>query len=364
MHDVIVVGGGVIGLSVALEAVQRGLTVRVLEQGAYGKEASWAGAGILPAGPTRDTGDPLDRLAASTFRLWPPFSAALQEQTGIDNGFRRCGALLFATDPAAGAVAEAEHLQRAGIEFEMLTPDALRQIEPAVCWSGRAAPCRIAAVAQIRNPRHLKALLAACHRAGVDLRPGEGVVGFEREQDRTVAVRTVTDRHLAGQFVIAGGAWSSQILALCGCSLDVEPVRGQIVLLQAPSPPIRHMLECGSRYLVPRPDGRILVGSTEERVGFHKANTAAAMHELLQFATGLVPQLADAQFERAWSGLRPHARRGRPYIGRVPAFDNLLVAAGHFRWGLYLSPITARLIGQLLSGEASELSLDEFAVDA
>ena len=336
--------------------------MRVLEQGSSGRGV-WAGAGILPQGP-RDTGDPLDQLAAATFRLWPAFSAALQEQTGIDNGFRRCGELLFATDLAADAVAEAAHLQRAGIEFEPLTPDALRQIEPEVRWSGRAAPCRIAAVAQIRNPRHLKALLAACHRAGVDLRPGERVVDFERQQDRTVAARTVTDRHAAGQFVIAGGAWSSQILAQCGCNLDVEPVRGQIILLQTPSPPIRHMLECGSRYLVPRPDGRILVGSTEERVGFHKANTAAAMHELLQFATGLVPQLAEARFERAWSGLRPHARRGRPYVGRVPQLDNLIVAAGHFRWGLYLSPITARLIGQLLAGETPELPLDEFAVES
>lgn len=362
MHDVIVVGGGVIGLSVALDAARRGMSVRVLEQGQFGNEASWAGAGLLPAGPTRDTGDPLDRLAAATFRLWPGFSAELQEQTGIDNGFRRCGELAFAADESAETLAETDHWRRAGIEYETLTPEALHQIEPAIAWTGGASPCRIAAAAQVRNPRHLKALLAACHRAGVNLQPGQGVVAIDSDSDRTSAVRTAGERHVAGQFVIAGGAWSTQILSLCGQSLDVEPVRGQIVLLRTPSPPFRHALECGPRYLVPRPDGRILIGSTEEWVGFHKANTAEAMRELLRFATGLVPGLADAQFERAWSGLRPHARRGRPYLGRVPTSDNLFLAAGHFRWGLNLSPITGRLIGQLLAGEATDVPLDDFAV--
>jgi glycine oxidase len=216
-------------------------------------------------------------------------------------------------------------------------------------------------MAQVRNPRHLKALVAACHTRGVDLRAGLPVADIERTGSKVTGVRTPTERFTARQYVVAGGAWSRQILATCGHDLDIEPVRGQIVLLSMLPLPFRHILECGARYMVPRPDGRILVGSTEEWVGFDKSNTAEALCELLQFAVGLVPALGAAKYEQAWSGLRPFARRGRPFIGRVPGCDNLFVAAGHFRGGLTLSPITARLMAQLLADEPPDLPLDLFA---
>jgi glycine oxidase len=339
------------------------LAVAILEQGQFGREASWAGAGILPAGPTRDTGDPLDQLAVATVKLWPAISAELLERTGIDNGFRRCGGLGFADDPAASAPAELDYWRRAGIEHQPLTSAELQQLEPAIHWTGHSPAYLVPGVAQVRNPRHLQALLADCTALGVELHPAEEVIGFDRRADRITAARTTGASHAAGQFVVAGGAWSTRLLAETGVQLDIEPVRGQMVLLNADPPPFRRVLECGPRYLVPRDDGHILVGSTEEWVGFEKRNTADAMSGLLQFATSLVPSLRDARFETAWSGLRPHARRGRPYIGRIPGFDNLSIAAGHFRSGLYLSPITARLIAQLISGEPVEIPLDAFGVD-
>jgi glycine oxidase len=335
----------------------------MLEQGQFGREASWAGAGILPAASTRDTGDPLDRLGAATVRLWPAISAGLLECTGIDNGFRRCGGLSLAVDAGDSAPDELDYWRRAGIEHQSLTPAELKEIEPAIHWTGRSAPYLIPSVAQIRNPRHLQALLADCTQLGVELHSGEEVRHFERHSGRITAVRTPAASYSADQFVVAGGAWSTRLLAEAGVRLDVEPVRGQMVLLNADPPPLRRVIECGARYLVPRDDGRILVGSTEEWVGFEKRNTAEAVNCLLQFATDLVPCLRDARFETAWSGLRPHARRGRPYIGRVPAFENLSIAAGHFRSGLYLSPITARLIMQLIAGEQVEIPLDAFGVE-
>jgi glycine oxidase len=363
MPDVIVVGGGVIGLSTARELARRGLSVTILEQGQFAREASWAGAGILPAGPTRDTGDPLDRLAAATVKLWPALSADLLERTGIDNGFRCCGGLGLIPDSHDEAPAELAYWRQAGIEHQRLSVQELRRIEPAVRWTDRSVPYLVPSVSQVRNPRHLQALIGDCRALGVELCSGQPVTGFSQAAGRITAACTASARYSAQHFVVAGGAWSTRLLAESGVRLDIEPVRGQMLLLRADARPIRHVIECGARYLVPRDDGRILIGSTEEWVGFEKRNTVEAVDGLLAFATDLVPSLCDAQFETAWSGLRPHARRGRPYIGRLPAFENLFVAAGHFRSGLYLSPVTARLVAQLIVGEPVEIPLEAFGVD-
>lgn len=360
MPDVVIVGGGVIGLSIARDLARRGASVVILERGQFGREASWAGAGILPAGPTRDTGDPLDRLAAATARLWPLVSAELLERTGIDNGFRRSGGLGLADDPAASVPAELDYWRRAGIEHQPLTAAELQQLEPAVRWTGRAPAYLVPAVAQIRNPRHLQALIADCRRLGVELLPEAEVVGLDQQAGRVTAARTAAASYAADHFVAAGGAWSTRLLAESGVTLDIEPVRGQMVLLRSETAPFRRVIECGPRYLVPRDDGRMLAGSTEEWAGFEKQTTVEAVTGLLEFAAALVPSLRDARFETAWSGLRPYAGRGRPYLGRVRGFDNLSIAAGHFRSGLYLSPVTARLVAQQIVGEQTEISLDAF----
>jgi glycine oxidase len=359
MHDVLIIGGGVIGLTIAFESAKRGLKILVLEQGQFGREASWAGAGIIPPGGGT-VADSLDQLSAATSRMWPDLSAELRESTGIDNGYRRCGGISFAATPGGDVAADIAAWRACGVEVEPLDAQAVYSREPEIAPEWAVAAYRLPGMAQVRNPRHLKALIAACHERGVGLRAGQPVTDIERTGSKVTGVRTPTERFTARQYVVAGGAWSRQILAAAGHELDVEPVRGQIVLLSMLPLPFRHILECGPRYVVPRPDGRILVGSTEEWVGFDKGNTAEAVRELLEFAVGLVPALGAAQYEQAWSGLRPYARRGRPYIGRVPGCDNLFVAAGHFRGGLTLSPITARLMAQLLADETPGLPLDLF----
>jgi glycine oxidase len=166
----------------------------------------------------------------------------------------------------------------------------------------------------------------------------------------------------ADRYLVAGGAWSGQIIASLGRDLQIEPVRGQMLLYRVPKPLTRHILEIGPRYVVPRDDGRILVGSTEEWVGFEKANTPQGLAGLKAFANRMVPALADAPLEQTWAGLRPHTKRGTPFIGRAEDCENLFVAAGHFRAGLHLSPITGRLAAQLIRGETPELAVDAFAV--
>lgn len=163
---------------------------------------------------------------------------------------------------------------------------------------------------------------------------------------------------------MTAGAWSQQLMLPTSCADEIEPVRGQIVLLRQQVPTLRRIIESGPRYLVPRADGRVLIGATEERVGFVKANTADAVSGLISFAVSLVPKLAEATFETAWSGLRPCASRGRPVIGRLPTVTNGYIAAGHFRAGLSMSPATAQLIADLMTDREPQLDPSPFAVSA
>lgn len=355
MADVIVIGGGVIGLSIAWELAGQGVSVQLLEQGAIGREASWAGAGMLPPGQLAGAKTPEARLRASSHALWPGWSQRLRDESGIDNGYLRCGGIMV---PGTGDDQDLNRSYAAwqgeGVAVEKIAGAELRERFP--CLSPHITETVVLPeMGQVRNPRHLKALQAACERRGVDLLPGHPVIGVNRAGENIASVRTPSADFTAGQFVFAGGAWSASLLQHVGVSFPVEPVRGQIVLLNCRPLPFRMVIEQGRRYLVPRPDGRILIGSTEERVGFVKANTAEAVAELIQFATSLVPKLRSAELEQTWSGLRPYRAGELPYLGRIPGLRNACLAAGHFRAGLQMSPITAVLIRQVLLGQPVQL---------
>ena len=179
--------------------------------------------------------------------------------------------------------------------------------------------------------------------------------------DQITAVETPAGPQSAGQYVICSGAWSRHLLQQAGCpQTDLRPLRGQMVLLNTGAPRLKHVINVGPRYLVPRNDGRILVGSTEESVGFDKRTTAQAVHDLIHFAVELVPSLADATVERVWAGLRPQSADGIPYLDRVPQTENLFIAAGHFRAGLQLSPITALLLTQTLLSRPTTIPLTPY----
>lgn len=360
MSDVVIVGGGVVGLTIAWELAGRGLSVRVLDQSAPGREASWAGAGILPPAHPGDRSHPLARLTALSNSLWPRMTEELRDATGIDNGFRRCGGLEFGTGGPHALRQEIDAWTEAGVAVARLSTSELHLHEPALA-ADIAAGYRLAELCQVRNPRHLKALIAACEKRGVDLRSDEKVTDWDRQDGRAKGVRTERGVHAADWFVLAAGAWSSPLASAIGMQIDVVPVRGQIVLLDAPEIRLTHVLECGPRYVVPREDGHLLIGSTEENAGFIKDNTPEAIVGLIEFGAGLLPAIRQARIEKTWSGLRPQARRGRPWIGPARALPNVVLATGHFRAGLHLSPATARLVAQHICGAEPELSLDAFA---
>jgi glycine oxidase len=357
--DLLVIGGGVIGLTTAYFLAREGIHVEVVDQSDFGSEASWAGAGILPPGNPGHARTPFDQLRAHSVALFPTLSAELRERTGIDNGYHRCGGLEFV---AESDTASAQEWRGEGIVAEDLDEAALLRTEPALA-RGLGQAVLLPEMAQLRNPRHLKALVAACAALNVRFHPHCAVRSLEQSGRRITRVITDGGSIAAERYLLAAGAWSSSLLEPLGWKVGIRPVRGQIVLLNTGAPLIRHVLLWGARYLVPRADGRVLVGSTEEDVGFARRTTAEAIADLIDLARRLVPALGEAHLERAWAGLRPGSPDGLPFLGLVPNFDNLLVAAGHFRAGIQLSPATAMVLRELFLGQPTTVDLKPFRLD-
>ncbi|HWE37293.1 MAG TPA: glycine oxidase ThiO [Isosphaeraceae bacterium] len=359
--DVVIAGGGVIGLSIAYLLAREGIGATVLDRGELGREASWAGAGILAPEAERP-GSPLGKLRARSARLHAEWAEALRGATGIDNGYRRCGGVDVAIDAGEEQAlrAIAGRWRDEGIAFERLEPRDFDRVEPALGRDLRVAyflPDR----AQIRNPRHLRALASAAAALGARLRPGLAAEGFEvAANGRITAVRTAEGPFSCGAAVVAAGAWSAGLLEGLGLHVPTPPVKGQIVLLRTEGPVLRRVVEHGKNYLVPRDDGRVLVGATEEYAGFDTRPTGLAARDLLAEAIRLCPALAPAELERCWAGLRPGSLDGRPYLGPAPGHPNLYLATGHRRAGLQLSTASAEVIADLIAGRPPRLDWTSF----
>ena len=369
-HDVLIVGGGVVGLSLAWELAQHGAKVCVVDRGEMGREASWAGAGMVPPGPARshwEIAAPLERMAGLSSDLHAEWSQTLLDRTGIDNEYRRCGTLRLAEAPAETDILQQQmsRWRELGIECHELDESQLADFEPNLAAPvGRfTASCVVPGETQIRNPRHLQALLAACRQEGVELRPGTAVRELITQGDRVIEAIAGDDSLVAEQFCLTAGCWTGQLARTLGLDLPVKPIRGQIVLLSGTEQLLSHNLNVGLRYLAPRQDGHILVGSTMEDVGFAKENTAEATDELLSFATRLVPTLAELPVETCWSGLRPGTSDGKPYLGRAGRFLNTWLATGHFRAGLQLSPATAVVMRSLILGQAPPIDVKSLGIE-
>ncbi len=359
--DVVIVGGGVVGLSIAYQLAREDVRSVVFDRNDLGHSASWAGAGIIAPGGDRPARTSIGLLRDRSAELFPQWARALREETGIDNGYRPCGGVdVAATEDEERVLrAEAGRWREAGIACERLMPNDFDRVEPALARDLRVAyflPDR----AQVRNPRHLRALIAALTKRGTDLHLGEPVIGFDVDGDRVQAVETSAGRFACGQVVVAAGPWTEGLLSPLGLNIATPPVRGQIALLRSPRPILKRIVEHRERYLVPRDDGRVLVGSTEEDAGFQNQTTTLAVSGLLVEALRLCPGLAEAEVERAWAGLRPGSPDSRPYIGTAPGWDNLIVASGHRRAGLQLSPATAEVVADLVVGRPPRVDLDPF----
>jgi glycine oxidase len=379
--DAVVVGGGVIGLACAWRLAQRGAEVAVLERGEPGAGATRVAAGMLAPVGELTFGEPeLLELTLEAARLYPGFVAELEAATGESTGYERLGALHVALDRDEAAQLRRVHdLQRSlELEAEWLPPRRCRDLEPGLTPSfhGGVFAAGEAAV----DPRALtRVLLAACEAEGVEVRTGTAVVDGVFEGERIVGVQTasrrsgtqeVSDRRLVGEVraetvLLAAGAWSGATEWLPEHARPpVRPVKGQVVELRGldPEPPARHILASERVYLVPRPDGRLVVGATVEEMGFDTVVTAGGVHELLREAYRLLPDVAEMELLGATAGLRPGTPDNLPLVG-PGAIDGFVLATGHFRNGILLAPLAAQAVADLVCGRRSSFSRDGWEKD-
>lgn len=365
--DVVIVGGGIVGLASAYELGKRGVKVKVVERGICGREASWAGAGVLQCGNWHRR-DPLVHLLRESLQNYAGYTRELYERTHIDPQFENCGSFeLLLEDQqyrmAASEVRVAEALreQFGRAPLELLSPEQARAAEPRI--AGELLGVKYCPItSQVRNPDLVRAIREACLQVGVEIIENCPVQGVVRDGSRVTGVRTSRGDFSAGHVVLSAGSWSALVDAELGKLMPVYPVRGQIVLLEMHPRPFTHIVERGKCYMIPRFDGRIVIGATEEHgAGYDKSNTAEGVGRLLMLSQQLVPALAGAKLVRTWAGLRPGTPDRGPFIGPVKGHDNLIAACGHFRSGLILAPITAQIVADLITTGGTKYDLSRYA---
>jgi glycine oxidase len=347
-YDVVVVGGGVIGLAAAWRLVQAGADVTVLERAErIPAGASRVAAGMLAPVGELSFGEPdLLELSLVASELYPGFVAELERASGTETGYDVRGALHLALDrDEAEELRRVHDLQRRmGLEAEWLPPSGCRALEPGLTpsLSGGVLAPREASI----DPRALcGALVAALREQGVGVWTGAEVTESLIEGDRIAGVRTASGNTLrAGAVVLACGAWSGAAEWLPEAARPaVRPVKGQILELRAPgggAPPVDRIVAAERVYMVPRRDGRLIVGATVEERGFEDSVTAGGVHELLREAYRLLPEVAELELVEAMAALRPGTPDNLPVVGRG-ALDGLIVASGHYRNGILLAPLAA-----------------------
>jgi glycine oxidase len=359
MSDILVIGGGAIGLLTARELARAGAEVTLVEMGVTGRESSWAGGGIIsPLYPWRYA-DSVTALSLWSQREYPKLCAALLEETGVDSELIRSG--LLTLDAAEGA--QALPWARAhGTHVEILDNAALRESEPELDLQPPSA-LWMPDIAQVRNPRLGRALRYAIEKR-VRIREQEEAIELLVESGRVVGARTSVGIIEANRIVVCVGAWTAKLLEQLDAKPEIEPVRGQMILFCAKPGQINHVVLYRDRYVIPRKDGRTLIGSTLEHEGFVKATTAEAKEELYRAAVEMFPLLKRTPIENHWAGLRPGSPSGIPYIGAYPKIQGLYINAGHFRNGLVTGPASARLVTDLLLGRTPILDPAPYTLDA
>jgi glycine oxidase len=362
--DVVIVGGGIIGGSIAFDLAGRNLRVAVLDRQELMREASWAAAGMLSPAPDCPAAIPLVPLGRASLALYPKFVEAVEDASGLRSGFRTGGAVEVichgdAERELSTLVAVHHGL---GLACEPMRLEEARNMEPALGREARAAAllpdeCSI-------EPRALTAaVLAAAHSAGAALCPGVEVTSLALDGKKCVGVKTSSGENFpAAQVVLAAGCWSSQIPGAAPYAPTL-PVRGQMAALRHSGTPIRHVLRSERGYLVPRgmdSPQTVVVGSTIENAGYEKRVTSGGIEKILTAANELAPELAKAEIIETWCGLRPGTPDQLPILG-PGEIDGLVFATGHYRNGILLTPVTAKLVGEWIAERRTSFDWEAFS---
>ncbi|MEO7794995.1 MAG: glycine oxidase ThiO [Thermoanaerobaculia bacterium] len=361
--DIVVIGAGIHGCATALRLAQAGARVTVLERSVPGAEASSAAAGILSPGVEAQHGGPLLALAQDSLRRWPGFAAELTAATGIDLSWSAKGTLRVVFDDAGAAAWQADlpRLVGLGVAAEWLDSAALRSLEPALGATARGGYL-FRDEASVDPKPLLRALAAAAEAAGVRFLRGV-VQRIAIAGGRVEGVDHVSGRLSAGAVLLAAGSWAGLVEGSGLPTGAVRPVRGQMVVLEplsAAPPRFARVVFSPRGYLVPRPDGRILCGSTMEEAGFEKAVTAEGLLAILAMAVEVSPRLAAARYLESWSNFRPATVDGLPILG-PGAIPGLFYSTGHYRHGILLAPASADLVAASLLGERPTIDLEPYS---
>ncbi|HEY8205551.1 MAG TPA: glycine oxidase ThiO [Pyrinomonadaceae bacterium] len=363
--DVIIVGGGVIGLSIARELRLRGVRdVVLLEKGEPGKEASWAAGGILAPQVEADRSDDFFRLACASRNLYPDFAEALRAETGVDVELEKTGTLYlaFTEYDEAELRRRCEWQQSEGLRVDWLSAEHVRSLEPNISHDARCA-LRFPDDWQVENRKLVEALAKANENLGVQIRTNCEVTSLRVEHGRVIGVESLCGGFDAPTVVVCAGAWSSSVAASAGASnaIEIEPVRGQMLCFKPQEQFARHVIYSARGYLVPRRGGRILAGSTSERVGFEKRVTDEGMNSIKSMAFEIAPALESFPIIDSWAGFRPRAKDDLPVLGASEEIERLFYATGHYRNGILLAPITAEVIADLFVGGVSSTRIETFS---
>ncbi len=358
MSSTIIVGGGVIGLLTAFELQRSGEQVTVIDRQQMGLESSWAGGGILsPLFPWRYP-DAVTRLAAFSQQVYPEILAPMQQRTGLDAEYLHNGMLVlgdYGDEPVA------EWVDAHAIDAQAIDRQQIAELAPEVSAdveSGWWFP----QIHQLRNPRLVALILAFLKTTDVTLIENTPVQAILTDEHRVQAIRSAKQDYQADRYVIASGAWSNQLLLPTGLDIGVRPIKGQMLLLKGNPGLVQRITLAQDRYIIPRKDGRVLVGSSTEDKGFDKSTSADLCQSLLAYATRTIPALAPLPLERHWAGLRPGTDDGIPRIGAHPQLENLYINSGHYRNGLVLAAASARLLSQIMQAQATSIPVGDYAL--
>jgi glycine oxidase len=352
----VVIGGGIIGLFTAYELNQAGLSVTLVERGETGKEASWAGSGIVsPLQPWREC-EAINQLSFWSQRHYPAIIASMEANSGISAGLISSGLLILNADDLEPA---AEWARRHQVPHVGLTAQQLRRQEPGLRQVDHDV-LTLPEIQQVRNPRLLNILRSTLESRGVCIKTATEVRQIMTNRTAVTGIDTSQGVIQADSIVLAAGSWSSRLLDGQQTGAEILPVRGQILMYKLRPGYLQHVVLQKDSYLVPRADGVLLAGSTVEYVGFDKSTTVAARVDLHRMAVSLLPELADAAVEKHWAGLRPGSSSGLPMIGAHPDIEGLYLNCGHFRSGLTLAPASAHLLCDIMLGRATEFDHSVF----
>ncbi len=344
MSDFIVIGGGISGLLIARELASHGAEITLLERGRIGQEASWAGGGILsPLYPWRQP-SPINALCHWSQQQYPLLSQQLQQTTNIDPQWTRCGMLWLSLSDLNDALS---WCRNTATNATVLSGNQLSSIQKGLeDQSGRHL--WLPDIAQIRNPRLLKALRQDLQLRKVQVFEQSPVMDWEMSEDQASAVKTAQRAFSAENFIVTAGAWSARFKMNDFWQPAIHPVKGQMLLFKSRPGLLQTMVQAGEHYLIPRLDGRILAGSTVEESGYDKRPTASGYRRLYQFAVTTLPALKDYPVELHWAGIRPGSPDGIPYIGPHPQITNLFYNCGHFRNGVVMGLAAAQLLADII----------------